>query len=526
MVKSPLRGDVRPVDYSYSGEEGMKKRGGTVKKTDKSPNAVVPCFGRLMGFGFVYAWGVCMWNTGALDISGRGIPLNESAVWLASAVVTPLACLAFAVVEKARGGIFQAPCVAVVASTCTLAGTLLAAVFPLLPFPFGFVAQFVAAIFTGAGPVVLAVLWMVQLSRVDATVVEEAMPLSFLVPLACGLIIPSLGFVAAVVITALMPCASCLLLGSVRSAIDGGLLPRAEPLFASDGGGCSHAKILPTFVAAFFLFALSCPLPFLTGINKASGTAWPSLAGNVLAVVLAMGIVRYSRRVDLYAVCRAVAVPFVLSVFFACFGNGGFRDVSSVLSSMVFPGIEIITGLYLVRLLQSGSKALSAVFAGFSFVYAGILLGYMLGFAMVDESRFGAVQTRSWCLLLLGVFALVMAFVPKRDRRWTMSYEAFSPTFNGEMPKRLVKGARAEGRDSEDTFAERCRAIAAEASLSKRETEIFSLLACGRSRPYIRDALFLSKNTVATHVKHIYAKLGIHSQQELIDLVREEDSRG
>lgn len=27
MVKSPLRGDARSVDYSYSGEEGVKKGG-------------------------------------------------------------------------------------------------------------------------------------------------------------------------------------------------------------------------------------------------------------------------------------------------------------------------------------------------------------------------------------------------------------------------------------------------------------------------------------------------------------------
>lgn len=29
----------------------------------------------------------------------------------------------------------------------------------------------------------------------------------------------------------------------------------------------------------------------------------------------------------------------------------------------------------------------------------------------------------------------------------------------------------------------------------------------------------LSRNTVKTHVQNIYAKLGVHSQQELIDVV-------
>ena len=34
----------------------------------------------------------------------------------------------------------------------------------------------------------------------------------------------------------------------------------------------------------------------------------------------------------------------------------------------------------------------------------------------------------------------------------------------------------------------------------------------------LQDALTLSYNTVKTHVKRIYKKLDVHSQQELIDL--------
>lgn len=45
------------------------------------------------------------------------------------------------------------------------------------------------------------------------------------------------------------------------------------------------------------------------------------------------------------------------------------------------------------------------------------------------------------------------------------------------------------------------------------------MLARGRSAPFIAQELVISPNTVKTHVKHIYAKLGAHSQQEIIDLV-------
>ena len=54
--------------------------------------------------------------------------------------------------------------------------------------------------------------------------------------------------------------------------------------------------------------------------------------------------------------------------------------------------------------------------------------------------------------------------------------------------------------------------------MSTREQQILEYLAKGRSQPYIRDELILSKNTVATHVKHIYQKLNVHSRQELLDL--------
>lgn len=68
--------------------------------------------------------------------------------------------------------------------------------------------------------------------------------------------------------------------------------------------------------------------------------------------------------------------------------------------------------------------------------------------------------------------------------------------------------------------AARIDEIAREAGLTPREAEVFALLAQGRSIPYIRDELIISRETAATHAKHIYAKLGVHSRQELIDLVR------
>ncbi|MEG0303854.1 helix-turn-helix transcriptional regulator [Gordonibacter sp.] len=61
--------------------------------------------------------------------------------------------------------------------------------------------------------------------------------------------------------------------------------------------------------------------------------------------------------------------------------------------------------------------------------------------------------------------------------------------------------------------------------LSARETEVFALLAKGRNRAAISKALFVSDNTTRTHMKSIYRKLGIHSHQELIDLLEQQEGK-
>lgn len=62
--------------------------------------------------------------------------------------------------------------------------------------------------------------------------------------------------------------------------------------------------------------------------------------------------------------------------------------------------------------------------------------------------------------------------------------------------------------------------IAQDAGLTKREIEVVQLLLEGRSLRIIQETLFISEGTARTHTKRIYAKLGVHSKQELIDFFK------
>lgn len=55
--------------------------------------------------------------------------------------------------------------------------------------------------------------------------------------------------------------------------------------------------------------------------------------------------------------------------------------------------------------------------------------------------------------------------------------------------------------------------------LSTRELEILAFFAQGRSANWIADHFVISKNTVRTHLRNSYTKLGVHNRQELLDFL-------
>lgn len=69
------------------------------------------------------------------------------------------------------------------------------------------------------------------------------------------------------------------------------------------------------------------------------------------------------------------------------------------------------------------------------------------------------------------------------------------------------------------SFDRGCELVCRRFDLTAREQEVFTLIAQGESRAGICEALTLSKETVKTHVRNIYRKMDIHSQQDALAVV-------
>ena len=86
-------------------------------------------------------------------------------------------------------------------------------------------------------------------------------------------------------------------------------------------------------------------------------------------------------------------------------------------------------------------------------------------------------------------------------------------TLNAENP--LIDAPPARSGIFESVVQE----LSQERKLSLRESEVLALLAKGLSNDAIAEELFVSRNTVRTHVQNIYGKTAVHSRQDLMALV-------
>ena len=80
----------------------------------------------------------------------------------------------------------------------------------------------------------------------------------------------------------------------------------------------------------------------------------------------------------------------------------------------------------------------------------------------------------------------------------------------------MAAAAATEGGFESEPYT--CHLIANDYSLTRREEEILQLLVRGRDAAHVAEALCITTATARTHLRNIYAKLDVHSQQGVLDL--------
>lgn len=157
---------------------------------------------------------------------------------------------------------------------------------------------------------------------------------------------------------------------------------------------------------------------------------------------------------------------------------------------------------------RSAIDAVATLAWGLAVDYAGILAGALIALAsgVSEAGGAGTVVARTVVVVILTVVVLYVVAT-----RRTFSFDETIEGIVSETPEVVAHPV--------DDLAARCAQMVAERSLTQREADVFALLARGNNAAHIEDELCISHNTVKYHARNIYRKLGVHSQQELIDLL-------
>lgn len=117
---------------------------------------------------------------------------------------------------------------------------------------------------------------------------------------------------------------------------------------------------------------------------------------------------------------------------------------------------------------------------------------------------------------------LIRRLVPSMSFAFSLvlgSEDDVGPLGAEEILRQLGRGLRAlDLGDAADSLAKAQRVGMQQ--LSSRELEIVARLVSGDRVPAIAQALFLSQSTIRNHLSSAFRKLGVTSQQELVDLYR------
>ena len=421
--------------------------------------------------------------------------------WLSLATALVLSVFA-ALRSNAAGALLRRRPIALSIGIIASIGSLLGPVSALLP-GFSAVLIHIAAVAVGVGFAGLFLAWFdafanardmmgLALSVVIATILTY--------PLANMLSSDQMSPWVAAPIASILPIASVLLLQKSPKKT---LAPAQQEAATPDG---KNKRLLLRFcLCLFFVIAIIETVRNLL----LNGTALSFYAGviNLGALALKLACSAWllaifdARSADgvsaLYRTAFLLLLGVVLCILYLLEGNWiahTLLDLGSFFFqlTMVMVAYEISVGFALRPVLVFGRAR------------AAWAAGALLGIGLEQICRAGGVEAVQACAVAFGlVTAIAFVFV-------------FTERDCVELLSRLPLPAHAS------RFKRQCEHLAKRSGVSEREREVLMLVAKGRSASRIADDLSVSLATANSHIHHIYQKLGVHSRQELIDLIEAE----
>ena len=232
----------------------------------------------------------------------------------------------------------------------------------------------------------------------------------------------------------------------------------------------------------------------------------------------------HSRRSLPKSFWKLLAVVFVFSCIVSSVyaSTVAVSSIETTLSSVVF---ELFLWCILAfTVFQRRTSAVIVFGYGYGAYQLGNGIGWLFG-AQLLGTLFGAVG-EAFAYMIMALIVLACAFLIFSEREFDRLFapgEEGAPSLDELLMRDLAAESEGPAREDEPVrkgrFGLAIEALAADYQLSPRETDVLRCLAMGYNSSTTASKLSISWNTVRTHTRNVYGKLGVHSQQELIAMV-------
>ncbi len=225
----------------------------------------------------------------------------------------------------------------------------------------------------------------------------------------------------------------------------------------------------------------------------------------------------------LVACVLAVLVMALLKVNATVLGDG---------SSILFGVTCICLWALLCRMsFRSGVDAVRIVGLGFGASCLGTTTGVAVGAAIYNMGMPEGLLSFVMAIAIILCVAASLLLLRRGDIVRLMEPAPSAVSVEREMLNSVESAASVsvENTTSSDasilddyqaSLQRLCVLVGIDCALSSREVDVLELLIVGKDAKAIADELYISFNTVRSHIRRIYVKLGVHNRRELLDRVK------
>lgn len=522
-----------------------------------------------LGWCFLLAWVFCVFYLGTIDcrfciepgMHGEALPFPTQLIVSGLPVFASIATIGLAIaLERRMGELADHPRVRMVSPLIASIGTI-AYFLPLPDSSWALPMYIAASAATGIGSGFMWLLWGSFYSRIPQDHTEVLAPASAAIAALLTLASSAMGGWVAVAFVASFPAISgvCLERSLKETSLkqNDHIAPNQEKPSARRALQSMGRTVLGIFIACVFV----CLSGGFLDANPYVRPATPVNQISILvALVFTMALTAVAivgpRRISISFFYRWMCPALVLGFASVILLPEPFGSITAFVTSISARfAFCLITQMFFARFAESGKATATQSFGlGWIGVHLGDFIGVFLLLVLQYFPIDGANSPESIAAACIVVLVFATMFVlddgTSFHTRRVDENNTFTPSGMAEENPGGIEPLRQKGpenkqidrgneailgnrernslkNESEQTspdkedasFEDIIISISKTYRLTPRETEVFALLARGRSIPYIRDELVISRETAATHTKHIYAKIDVHSRQELIDLV-------